>query len=222
MMPPPTSNKKLTAEQKALLKRWVAGGALPGALGLREARQGRGASRRQRRRFPDARRLAALGVQPSPQADPRTLIRRLSFDLLGLPPAPPESKRLWRRAAGTRGQHMRSWSSGTEFAALRRAHGDGVARSGPLCGHTSATTRQSDATSGPYRDYVMLFNDNKPFDQFTVEQLAGDLLVGSTTGAEGRFGLLTLLLLTTEEGGAQPTDYEVRMLTDRVRAVGTV
>ena len=74
----------------------------------------------------------------------------------------------------------------------------------------------------PYRDYVIhSFNENKPFDQFTIEQLAGDLLPNSTQ--EQKVGsCFNRLLLSTEEGGAQPKDYEARMLTDRVRAIGTV
>src|SRR2546427_505824 len=74
----------------------------------------------------------------------------------------------------------------------------------------------------PYRDYVIeSFNANKRFDQFTREQLAGDLLTEATL--EQRVGsAFNRLLLTTEEGGAQAKDYEARMLTDRVRAVGTV
>src|SRR6185369_16707245 len=74
----------------------------------------------------------------------------------------------------------------------------------------------------PYRDFVIkAFNENKPFDQFTREQIAGDLLPNS--GPEQKVGsAFNRLLLTTEEGGAQPKDYEARMLTDRVRAVSTV
>ena len=72
----------------------------------------------------------------------------------------------------------------------------------------------------PYRDWVIKsFNDNKPFDRFTLEQIAGDLLPDANT--ETRVGsAFNRLLLTTEEGGAQAKDYEARMLTDRVRAVG--
>jgi hypothetical protein len=74
----------------------------------------------------------------------------------------------------------------------------------------------------PYRDYVIrAFNENMPFDQFTREQLAGDLLPNSTQDQQVA-SAFNRLLLTTEEGGAQPKDYEARMLTDRVRAVGTV
>jgi len=74
----------------------------------------------------------------------------------------------------------------------------------------------------PYRDYVIQsFNRNKPFDVFTREQLAGDLIPNG--GLEQQVGsAFNRLLLTTEEGGAQPKDYESRYLTDRVRAVGAV
>ncbi len=74
----------------------------------------------------------------------------------------------------------------------------------------------------PYRDYVIrAFNSNKPFDRFTVEQLAGDLLPDS--GLEQKVAsCFNRLLLSTEEGGAQAKDYEARMLGDRVRAVGSV
>ncbi len=72
----------------------------------------------------------------------------------------------------------------------------------------------------PYRDYVIrAFNENKHYDQFTIEQLAGDLLPNSTV--EQKVGsAFNRLLLSTEEGGAQAKDYEARMVTDRVRAVG--
>src|SRR5262249_23826133 len=73
----------------------------------------------------------------------------------------------------------------------------------------------------PYRDYVIrAFNRNKPFDQFTIEQLAGDLLPSATLDQKVA-SAFNRLLLTTEEGGAQAKDYEARMLGDRVRAVDT-
>jgi hypothetical protein len=72
----------------------------------------------------------------------------------------------------------------------------------------------------PYRDYVIKsFNKNKPFDRFTIEQIAGDLMPDANQ--ETKVGsAFNRLLLTTEEGGAQAKDYEQRMLTDRVRAIG--
>src|SRR5207248_11559458 len=74
----------------------------------------------------------------------------------------------------------------------------------------------------PYRDYVIKsFDENKRYDEFTGEQLAGDLLPHSTLEQKVA-SAFNRLLLTTEEGGAQPKDYEARMLTDRGRAVSTV
>ena len=156
LMPPPESHKKLDAKQKELLARWIEEGAeyqLHWAYEKpvkADAPAGvNGVDHLVRKR------LAELGLKPSPEADRRTLIRRLSFDLL--------------------------W---------------------------------------PYRDWVIRsFNDNQPFDQFTIHQVAGDLVPDANQ--ETRVGSgFNRLLLTTEEGGAQAKDYEARMLTDRVRAIG--
>src|SRR5258708_358167 len=74
----------------------------------------------------------------------------------------------------------------------------------------------------PYRDYVIrAFNTNQPFDQFTIEQLAGDLLPQATRGQKVASGY-NRLLMTTEEGGAQPKEYEAKYAADRVRNVSTV
>src|SRR4051812_35290838 len=92
-----------------------------------------------------------------------------------------------------------------------------VARYADTIGYHSDTGRNV----WPYRDWVIRsFNENKPFDRFTVEQVAGDLLPGASQ--ETRIGsAFNRLLLSTEEGGAQAKDYEQRMLTDRVRAIGS-
>ena len=106
-------------------------------------------------------------------ADRITLIRRLSFDMTGLPPKP--KKRSMRSSTTTRRCIRTARRSAARFAALRRADGRLVARSGPLRRH-DRLPRQP-AKHHAYRDYVIeSFNVNKPFDQFTVEQLAGDLI----------------------------------------------
>ncbi len=222
-MPPAKSNKKLTAEQKALLKRWIAEGAVyqghwsyekpikaevpPGVNGID---------------FLVQKRLARLGLKPSPQADPRTLIRRLSLDLLGLPPTPEEVAAF---EAASKANPQAAYEALVNRLIASPHHGERMAmawldvvRFADTIGYHSDNPRNV----WPYRDYVIKsFTDNKPFDQFTLEQLAGDLLPGGTT--EQKVGsCFNLLLLTTEEGGAQARDYEARMLADRVRAVGTV
>jgi hypothetical protein len=94
------------------------------------------------------------------------------------------------------------WLDVVRFADTIGYHSDTRATSGP----TAITSSRS-------------FNQNKPFDRFTLEQVAGDLLPDSDQEAKIGSGF-NRLLLTTEEGGAQAKDYQQRMLNDRVRAVG--
>ncbi len=220
VMPPPESHKALTSAKKELLRRWIAEGAeyqghwaylapvktpVPGV--------GRAID------FLVQTRQEGLGLRTSPSADRRTLARRLHFDLAGLPPRPQEldafqndpspdayAKRVETLLASPRyGERMAiAWLDVVRFADTIGYHSD------------------NPRAIWPYRDYVIRsFNENKPFDQFTREQIAGDLLPGSTQ--EQKVGsAFNRLLLSTEEGGAQPKDYEARMLTDRVRAVATI
>ncbi len=220
LMPPADSHKKLTPAQKELFKRWVAEGAeyqthwayvppvkatIPaGKNGVDHLVQ---------------TRLKQIGLKPSPEADRRTLARRLYFDLLGLPPKPAEVD------AFANDKSPDAYAKLVERLLASPHYGERMAigwldvvRYADTIGYHSDTPRNV----FPYRDYVIKsFNENKPFDQFTREQLAGDLLPNATqeTRVASAFNRL---LLSTEEGGAQAKDYEQRMLTDRVRAVGTV
>jgi hypothetical protein len=220
IMPPPHANKPLSAEQKELLKRWVAEGAEYQGHWAYLAPQAVSVPK-------DANPIDTLvrehvtkkGLQPSPEADRRTLARRLSFDLLGLPPkiedveafvndkSPDAYKQFVERllASPHYGERMAiAWLDAVRFADTIGYHSD------------------NPRNVYPYRDYVIrAFNENKPFDQFTIEQLAGDLLPNATQEQKVA-SCFNRLLLTTEEGGAQAKDYEARMLGDRVRAVGTV
>ena len=218
VMPPPETHKAMDARERAILERWVAQGAgyqrhwayeppvkaaLPaGANGI-DVLVGR--------------RLDAVGLKPSPEADSRTLIRRLHSDLTGLPPAPEEVAAFERDAAPD------AYARLVERILQSPHHGErmaigwlDVARYADTIGYHSDNPRNV----WPYRDWVIRsFNANKRFDRFTLEQIAGDLLPDADR--ESRTGsAFNRLLLSTEEGGAQPKDYESRMLTDRVRAVG--
>jgi hypothetical protein len=216
VMPPPDSHKKLTADQKALLRRWISEGA------PYEEHWSFGRIRR-----PEVsgsavdtlvrRRLSELGLEPSPEADRRTLIRRLYLDLLGLPPSPNEV------AAFLKDSSPRAYEALVERVLENPHFGERMAlgwldvvRFADTIGYHSDVPRNV----WPYRDWVIeSFNKNKRFDRFTLEQVAGDLLPDATD--ESRVGsAFNRLLLTTEEGGAQAKDYEQRMLTDRVRAIG--
>ena len=218
VMPPPETHKSIDVRERAILERWIAQGAnyqrhwsyeppvkadIPaGANGVD---------------FLVARRLKEVGLRPSPEADRRTLIRRLHADLTGLPPTPAEV------AAFERDQSPDAYTRLVERLLASPHHGERMAlgwldvvRYADTIGYHSDNPRNV----WPYRDWVIRsFNQNKRFDRFTREQIAGDLLPGADR--ETRIGsAFNRLLLSTEEGGAQPKDYEARMLTDRVRAIG--
>jgi hypothetical protein len=218
LMPPPDSHKKLTARDKEVLKRWIAQGAgyqlhwsyekpvkaaIPaGTNGVDVLVQ---------------KRLAEVGLKPSPEADRRTLIRRLYSDLIGLPPTPEEVAAFENDKSPQAYEQLVERLLGNPHYGERMAIGWlDVVRFADTNGYHSDNPRNV----WPYRDWVIQsFNDNKRFDRFTLEQIAGDLLPDANQ--ETRVGsAFNRLLLTTEEGGAQPKDYEQRMLTDRVRAVG--
>ena len=220
-MPPPASHKKLTDVQKETLKRWITEGAeyqphwayitptLPAAPKVKGAATPI-----------DAFILAPLearNIRPAPPADRRTLLRRLSLDLTGLPPTPQEidafvsdqspeayEKQVRRLLASPRyGERMAvPWLDAVRFADTVGFHGD------------------QNQNIFPYRDYVIdAFNANKPFDDFVTEQLAGDLLPYPTTDQIVATGFNRLNMMT-REGGAQPKEYLAIYSADRVRTVG--
>jgi hypothetical protein len=218
LMPPAESHKKLTDTQKEILKRWVAQGA--------EYQQHWSYEKPVKATIPAGgngvdvlvrQRLAEKGLKPSPEADRRTQVRRLYVDLLGLPPKPAEVAAFVNDTAPDAYTKLVDEVLKSPHYGERMAIGWlDVVRFADTIGYHSDNPHNV----WPYRDWVIKsFNTNKPFDRFTIEQLAGDLVEGANQ--ETRVGsAFNRLLLTTQEGGAQAKDYEQRMLTDRVRAVG--
>ena len=218
LMPPPDSHKSLSKRQQDILEQWIAQGA---AYQLHwsyeppvKATVPAGANaidtlvRRQ---------LGEAGLEPSPEADRRILIRRLSSDLIGLPPTPQQVAAFVADQAPDAYEHLVDRLLADPHYGERMAIGWlDVVRFADTVGYHSDNPRNV----WPYRDWVInAFNTNKPFDRFTIEQVAGDLLPDANQ--ETRVGsAFNRLLLSTEEGGAQAKDYESRMLTDRVRAIG--
>ncbi len=220
VMPPPETHKPLSDRQKEILRRWIDQGAEYQLHWSYEVP-----------RRPDVpkgmfpidglvqRRLEQRGWQLSPEADRRTLIRRLHSDLIGLPPSPEEV------TAFVADESPTAYADLVERLLTSEHYGERMAipwldvvRYADTIGYHSDNPRNV----WPYRDWVIrAFNENKPFDRFTIEQIAGDLLPDADQ--QSRIGsAFNRLLLTTEEGGAQPKDYEARMLADRVRAIGSV
>ncbi len=219
-MPPASFHKKLTAAQISLMKRWVQEGAVyqkHWAYELPVKAQVPASSNAVD--YLVHARLASIGLPVSPPADRRTIIRRLYFDLIGLPPTSQEV------AAFVADKSPKAYTNLVERLLANTHYGERMAqgwldvvRFADTIGYHSDNPRNI----WPYRDYVInSFNTNKRFDRFTREQLAGDLLPDANQ--ESRVGsAFNRLLLTTEEGGAQAKDYEARYLTDRVRSLGTV
>jgi hypothetical protein len=162
-------------------------------------------------------RLEAEGLKPSPEADRTTLIRRLSLDLIGLPPTPEEvdafladtsenayAKLVDRLLASP--HHGERWGRHWLDAA-RYADTDGF---------------EKDKTRHVwfYRDWVInAFNRDLPYDQFIIEQIAGDLLPGATQDQVVATGFLRNSMVN-EEGGVDPEQFRMEAMFDRVEAIG--
>ncbi|TLD72572.1 DUF1553 domain-containing protein [Phragmitibacter flavus] len=224
LMPPKKAHKTLTPEQKELFRRWVEQGAkyeehwayTPLAKPELPAVEDSNAQN-PIDRFIQAR-LAQDKIAPSPQASKRDLLRRLSLDLTGLPPSPEEmqtyladtspeayNKQIDRLLKSPHyGERMAVWWMDlARFTDTVGYHGDQNHR------------------IFPYRDYVInAFNQNKPFDQFTIEQLAGDLLPNPTQEQIVATGFNRLNMMT-REGGAQPKEYLAKYGAERARTVAT-
>lgn len=226
LMPPPKSGKSLTKAQVALLERWIAEGApWEGHWAYQPVRRppvpevkNPAWPQNEIDRFILAR-IEKEGLAPSPGADRRTLIRRLSFDLTGLPPRPEDVRAFEQdQTPDAYTQLIERLLASPHFGERLATYWLDVVRYADTDGFHADNYR----SVWPYRDYVIrAFNADEPFDQFTIEQLAGDLLphatleqrVASTYNRLGR---------TTEEGGAQPKEYLAKYAADRARSVGTV
>jgi len=178
MMPPPTSNKKLTAEDKSLLKRWIERGAKYQkhwafeSIHRPPAPQGVTGSAAIDAFINERLRSGELTMQP--EADSETLMRRVSFALTGLPPTLDDLDKFENRYEAYVDHLLASPRYGEEMA----RHWLDVARYADTHGLHLDNERQMWA----YRDWVVkAFNDNLPYDQFTVWQVAGDLLSNPTT-----------------------------------------
>ena len=225
-MPPVYSKKELTVEQIDILRRWIEEGAswdqhwsfVP--LEKQEPPQVDKASwvRNPLDRF-ILERLEQEGLEPAPEADKRTLARRVALDLTGLPPdqgvlesflsdtsANAYEKLVDKLLASKHwGEHRgRYWLDAARYADTHGIHIDNY--------------REMWA----YRDWVIqAFNENKPFDEFAVEQIAGDLLPNPTLDQLVATGFQRCNM-TTNEGGVIPEEYEVIYAKDRADTMGTV
>jgi hypothetical protein len=230
IMPPPETNHVLSADQKRLLEKWIEAGAPYSPHWAYVAPQSREppavASPDWPANWVDRFVLARLereGLTPAAEADPVTLVRRLTFDLTGLPPTPAEV------AAYLADESPDRYSELVDRLLASPRHAERLAAWWlDLVRYADTVGYHGDQTFGiaPYRDWVIrAFLDNVPFDRFTVLQLAGDL-VGPASGEHPDDPVLASaynrLLQTTHEGGLQLKEYRAIYQADRIRNVSGV
>jgi mono/diheme cytochrome c family protein len=225
-MPPKKSGKNLTAAQIDLLRRWIAEGATYTVHWAFAPPMRHALPKVKYTVWPNnaidhfiLARLEREGLQPSAEANRPTLIRRVTLDLTGLPPTLAEvdafladtspnayEKVVDRLLQSPRyGEHMaRFWLDAARYGDTHGLHLDNYRE------------------MWPYRDWVIkAFNENKPYDQFLTEQLAGDLLPGATLDQSIATGF-NRCHVTTSEGGSIEEEVYVRNVVDRVDTTGTV
>lgn len=225
-MPPPELKKSVTKEQIALLQEWIRQGAeyqphwsyIPPQKVDPPKVDNQEWVRNPIDQFVLAE-LETLGLEPAGEATPETLIRRLSLDLTGLPPSPelvaeyaadPSEENYGRivdRLLATKawGEHRgRYWLDAARYADTHGLHFDNYRE------------------MWTYRDWVIdAFNRNMPFDQFTIENLAGDLLPDATLAQQIGSGF-NRCNVTTNEGGIIDEEYLVLYARDRTETTSTV
>ena len=226
VMPPPATTKTLSQTQKDVLKRWIAEGAKYqlhwSFIPPKRAELPKVKNRAWVRNSIDAFVLAKLeenGLSPAPEAERRSLARRLTLDLTGLSPEPGDVEAFVRDsfpdayetlvsrllASPRWGEHRaRYWLDAARYADTNGFHFDNF--------------REAWA----YRDWLIgAYNRNLSYDRFTIEQLAGDLLPGSTLEQQVASGY-NRCNMTTNEGGSIPEEYQVLYTRDRTEAVSQV
>ncbi len=219
-MPPAAIHKDLTEAQKNTIRQWVAEGA---------KYEGHWAYQSVQRSAPPVSgnpidafvqaRLAKEGLHQLPEADRRTLIRRVSLDLTGLPPTPEDTQAFVKdTAANAYEKVVDRLMSSPRYAEQQAMHWLDFVRYADTCGFHG----DNPLPAWPYRDYVLhAFRDNKPFDQFTREQLAGDLIPDATRDQKVA-SAFNRLNRTSAEGGLQPKEYLAKYGADRVRTIASV
>ncbi len=225
-MPPAFTGKRLSKEETDLIREWISQGAKwqthwshipPQRPDLPRVSESDWV-RNEIDHFILAR-LERERLQPSLRADKNTLVRRLSLDLVGLPPTPAEVDAfLGDDSPQAYESLVDRLLASAQYGERIAQHWLDLARYADSDGHHRDFARKM----WPYRDWVIqAFNQNKPFDEFTIEQLAGDLLPNPTLNQRIATGF-NRNHTTSTEAGADPEEYITKYVIDRVNTTATV
>jgi Protein of unknown function (DUF1553)/Protein of unknown function (DUF1549)/Concanavalin A-like lectin/glucanases superfamily/Planctomycete cytochrome C len=231
-MPPPSAAVTLTPQQIDTLTRWIKEGA-KWEKHLAFIAPERPALPSVKNKFWPKNgidyfvlaRLEQEGITPSPEADAITLIRRMSLDLTGLPPTPAEVDEFVKAwdTAGAKREALLGQLADRLLASPR--YGERMAQrwlDGARYADTNGYQNDGERTMWRWRDWVIeAFNDNMPFDRFTIEQIAGDLLPKPTLEQKIATGF-NRNHRGNSEGGVIPEEYAVEYVVDRVDTTSTV
>ncbi|HEY1084105.1 MAG TPA: DUF1549 domain-containing protein, partial [Prosthecobacter sp.] len=224
IMPPVQAKKPITEAQKDILKRWVAEGApyAPHWAFARPVAAAVPAGEHPVDHFV-RQKLGGTGLQMSAEADPHTLIRRVSLDLTGLPPTPEEIQVFLQERGAESATQRTAYERLVDRLLASPAYGERWARRWldlARYADTNGYEKDRERSIWPYRDWVIkALNSDMPFDRFSIEQLAGDMLPGATQDQRVATGFHRNTMLN-EEGGIDPLEFRFHAMTDRVATTG--
>lgn len=225
LMPPPAAKHPLEPAEKELLRRWIADGADYQPHWAFQAPKQAPLPRVHNKTWPrnaiDAFVLARLEqakLAPSPRADPYTLVRRLYLDLTGLPPTPAQADAFVHDSSPAAYEHL------VDQLLASPHYGERWARRWldlARYADTNGYEKDRQRSIWPWRDWVInALNADLPFDEFTIDQLAGDLLPHATQDQLIATGFHRNSMLN-EEGGVDPLEYRFLAMVDRVQVTAT-
>ncbi|MDA8744255.1 DUF1553 domain-containing protein [Rubripirellula amarantea] len=229
VMPPPESKKSLTDAQKQTLVRWVEQGghyeqhwALIKPIKTTPPESVDTSWTKNPIDSFVLKRLTEQGLSPAPEASPHQLFRRLSLDITGLPPTPEDSQLFAKTYEDNPDQAMSEWIDRLMQSKAWGEHRGRYWLDAARYADTHGMHFDNYREMWPYRDWVIRsFNRNQPFDEFTIEQLAGDLLDESTTDQLIATGFQRCAM-TTNEGGTIDEENLAIYAADRVQTFGWV
>jgi hypothetical protein len=225
-MPPPETGKAVTREEAELLRRWIADGAVYAThwsfRGIEPVAPPQAATLRWGRNDVDRFVLAKLseaGFAPSPPADRATLLRRLHLDLTGIPPAPADvADFVGDERPDAYERQVEKLLASPHFGERWARHWLDLARYADSNGYLGDELRPQ---AYRFRDWVIsAINDDMPYDQFTIEQVAGDLLPDATIAQKIATGFHANAMVNTEAGVDREGDRVIQTV-DRLGTVGT-